>query len=546
MLLTLVHNLIPIAHYIKDGATMSYNSIFFFICLLLFLLVYFLARRQKVKLFWIFVANVVFYLWAGGWAAIWIVAASAVVVYLATRKMGNIYDRYDSEAEGLDKKEQTALFAEYKKKARRFLILAILLIVAVWVYVKVGRLLDFEIVETFRAWSSWRTVIVPLGISYYSLSIIGYMLDVFWRKTKVERNFFNLFTIMTYFPHIVQGPISKYRTLIDQFRDLPSFDLERVAFGLQLMLWGYIKKLVIADRLSMFTEPIFADPTAYAGVEIFLAVVFGAFQLYADFSGCMDIVRGISQAIGIDLDVNFRQPFMARSAAEFWRRWHITLGEWSREYLFMPISANPRFIKWTWKMKKDGKKRLSSFISTSAPLIVVWLFIGLWHGTGWDYIVWGLYWCALMIIGQLGKKLAVRIDDRLGIQADKQYYRVWQMVRTFFLFGIGRMFTVAGGLIGCGLLWKQLFAQARFWVLFNGNLFEYGMDRPDFTIAVIGMIIMILVDVAHERGGHIRKSIWGLPLGFRWVIYMAVIFTIVIFGIYGPGYDAASFVYGAF
>ncbi len=532
--------------YMIHGTNMSYTSLVFFVCLLLFLLVYFLARRQKIKLFWIFVANVVFYLWAGGRAAIWIVAASAVVVYLVTRKMDSIYDQYDSEAEGLDKKEQTALFAEYKKKTRKFLILAVLLIVAVWVYVKVGRLLDFETVETFRAWSSWRTIIAPLGISYYSLSIIGYLLDVFWRKTEVERNFFNLFTIMTYFPHIVQGPISRYRTLIDQFRNLPAFDFERVANGLQLMLWGYIKKLVIADRLSMFTEPIFADPAAYAGVEIFLAVVFGAFQLYADFSGCMDIVRGISQAIGIDLDANFRQPFMARSAAEFWRRWHITLGEWSREYLFMPISANPRFIKWTWKMKKDGKKRLSSFISTSAPLVVVWLFIGLWHGTGWDYIVWGLYWCALMIIGQLGKKFAVRIDDRLGIQTEKQYYRAWQMVRTFFLFGIGRMFTVAGGLIGCGLLWRQLFVQARFWVLFNGNLFEYGMDRPDFTIAVIGMIVMILVDVAHERGGHIRQSIWKLPLGFRWTIYLAAIFAIVIFGIYGPGYDAASFIYGAF
>ncbi len=525
---------------------MSYNSLTFLIFLLLFLLVYFLVRRQKVKLFWIFVANVVFYLWAGGWAAIWIVAASALIVYLVTRKMGSIYERYDTAAEGLDKKEQTALFADYKKKTRKFLILAVLLIVAVWVYVKVGRLLDFETAATFRAWDSWRMIIVPLGISYYSLSIIGYMLDVFWRKIKVERNFFNLFTIMIYFPHIVQGPISKYRTLIDQFRNLPPFDFERVAHGMQLMLWGYIKKLVIADRLVMYTSVVFADPAAYSGVEVLLAVVCGAFQLYADFSGCMDIVRGISQAIGIELDVNFRQPFCSRSAAEFWRRWHITLGEWSREYLFLPISANPRFIKWTWQMKKEGKKRRSSFLSISAPLVVVWLFIGLWHGTGWDYIVWGLYWCALMIIGQLSGTLTKRINERMGIRADGIPWQTWQRVRTFCLFMIGRMFTVAGGLVGCWLLWKQLFSSGWFHGLADGGLFEIGMGRADFAVAVIGMAAMVLVDVCHERDGHIRRTIWGWPMGVRWVIYLAAMFAIVIFGIYGSGYDAASFVYGAF
>ncbi len=536
------HQIFNMIRSMEGGIEMSYNSLVFFVLLLLFLLVYFLARRQKVKLFWIFVANVVFYLFAGGWAAIWIVTASAVVVYLITRKMGSIYDRYDIAAEGLEKKEQTALFADYKKKARRFLILAIALIAAVWIYVKVGRLLDFQTVDLFRSWNSWRTIIVPLGISYYSLSVIGYMLDVFWRKTKVEKNFFNLFTIMIYFPHIVQGPISKYRTLIDQFRSLPAFDLERVAHGLQLMLWGYIKKLIIADRLAMFTAPVFADPSAYSGVEVLLAVVLGAFQLYADFSGCMDIVRGISQAIGIELDENFRQPFFSRSAAEFWRRWHITLGEWSREYLFMPISANPRFIKWTWGMKKKGRKQLSSFISISVPLVVVWLFMGLWHGTGWDYIVWGLYWCALMIIGQQSRTLKHQINDRMG----GIVLQTWQRVRTFFFFVIGRMFTVAGGLVGCWFLWRQLFSSGWLKGLAGGGIFEVGLDRADFGVAAIGIAAIIIVDIIHERGGHIRRTIWGWPLGVRWVIYLAAMFAIVIFGIYGGGYDASSFVYGAF
>lgn len=437
---------IALLKWIIDGTSMGYTSLVFFCCVLFFLCVLFLLRSRKAKILWVLTANLVFYVWSVGIAALVIVLGTAIVVYLSTRKMGSIYHVFEEETKEMAPKERTTALISYKKQAKRYLLLAMLLIVAIWVYVKVGKLLKFDSVDTFFAWMQGKGIIVPLGISYYSLSAIGYMLDVFWCKTKPERNFLNLFSCMTYFPHIVQGPISKYSKLMKQMEAIPAFDYNRVCFGLQLMLWGYIKKLVIADRLVVFTGKVFSSPADFAGIEILLAVLLCTFQLYADFSGCMDIVGGISQAIGIDLAVNFRQPFFSKSAAEFWRRWHMTLGDWTREYIYLPIATNPHFMRWVWKLNQKGKKWLSSFIKSLVPLFTVWIFTGLWHGTGAGYMLWGLYWCVLMTLSTELKPWFEWIITSLKIDTDQYGYQVWKMIRTVLCFAVGRTFTVTGSL----------------------------------------------------------------------------------------------------
>ena len=297
------------------GAEMGYNTTIFFLFLLIFLCVYFAIRNQNIKRKWILTGNLIFYMWSG-WSAVVIVGATAGIAYWATRKMEGVYAGFEAEKGALSPKEQVGVLANYKKKAKRYFLAALFLILGVWIFVKIGRLAGLDSVKTFSDVINGKGIIVPLGISYYSLSVIGYMLDVYWRKAKAEHNFLNLFTVMTYFPYIVQGPISKYDTLLKQFRSLPDFDYERVCYGLQLMLWGYIKKMVIADRLVTYTSAVFNAPENFAGVEILLAVILCVLQLYADFSGCMDIVRGISQAMGIQLAENFRQPLFARDAQE--------------------------------------------------------------------------------------------------------------------------------------------------------------------------------------------------------------------------------------
>ncbi len=534
------------AEYIIRGTDMNYTSFVFMGCLAVFFVIYFLLRPQILKRIWILIASLVFYVWAGDRGSLVIILATALIVYLVSRRMETIYSGYEAETKDMTAKERMAVLPAYKKRTKWYLWLALALILIVWIYVKVGRFLDWGVVGTFQNFSLFRSVIVPLGISYYSLSAIGYLLDVYWQKTKPEHNFLTLFTVMTYFPHIVEGPISKYSKIIGQMNNLPKFEYNRVCYGLQLMLWGYIKKMVIADRLAIYTGAVFGDPNAFAGMEVLIAVIFSVFQLYADFSGCMDIVCGISQVIGINLEQNFRQPLFAKSAAEFWRRWHITLGAWMREYIYMPISTNPRFIKWIGGMKKSGRKQLSNFLKNLIPSLAVWLLTGLWHGTGMDYIVWGLYWCALIVLSTVLKPYTDQLNERMHINTEGGLWHFWQGFRTSIFFGVSRMFTVVGGLAGCGLLWQRLFTAARLWVLFDGSLFTHGLDQQDFTVAIVGIILILVVDVCHERGMKIRESIAKLPLPLRWIIYYGAIFAILILGVYGSGYDAASFIYGNF
>ncbi len=532
--------------YIFRETDMGYTSFVFMGCLAVFFVVYFLVPQQSLKRICILFANLVFYVWAGSRDALIIVCATAVIVYLISRRMETIYSGYVEEAKNLEAKNKVSVLAGYKKKTKPYLWLALVLILGIWIFVKVCKLVDLKTVGSFRNFSLFETVIVPLGISYYTLSAVGYLLDVYWQKTKPEHNFLTLFSVMTYFPHIVEGPISKYQRLTEQMHHLPKFDYTRVCNGLQLMLWGYLKKMVIADRLSVYTTVVFAKPDEFAGVEILLAVILCTIQLYADFSGCMDIVLGISQVIGIEMDQNFRQPFFAKSAAEFWRRWHITLGNWTREYIYMPIATNSRYMRTMWQAKKKAGTYLGTLLNDMVPMFTVWLFTGLWHGSGWSYIVWGLYWFLLMILSEAAKPYFDRFITHFQIHTDRWYYRCFQMLRTFSLFAAGRMFTVAGGLAGCGILWRQLFSEARLWTLFDGSLYTHGLDQKDFYVVIIGIIILIVVDVLHERGIHIREKIAEMPLVLRWIIYLSAIFAILILGVYGSGYDAASFMYGDF
>lgn len=526
-------------------AEMAYNTTMFWLFLGVFILVFLLLRGQKGRRMWILLGSCAFYIWSGLGAFI-IVLGTALIVYAATRKIDKIYSEYDIQKEGLRPKEQVELFGQYKKTTIKYLMAAMVSILAIWIFVKVGKLYNFETVTSLLDVSLGLGIIVPLGISYYTLSAVGYLLDIYWRKGKVEYNFLNLFSAMIYFPHIIQGPISVYTNLIEQMKNLPALDYRRICYGFQLMLWGYIKKMIIADRLNIYVTTVYANPAGYAGLEIIIAIVLAVFQLYADFSGCMDIVRGISQILGIELAPNFRQPFFAKSAQEFWSRWHITLGAWTKSYIYMPIAINPRFVKYTKNLKREKKVWRSSFIKALCPLIAVWTFTGLWHGTGLDYLMWGYYWCTLMILEKELKPFWDRLIQKFSIDTEQLYYKGFIMLRTFTFFAVGRMITALGFVTGSLYLFKRIFTEARFWVLFDGSLYTRGLDQKDFYVALAGVALIIVVDILHERGIEIRKSIASQALPIRWIIYYGAIFAFVIFGMYGPGFDASSFVYGAF
>lgn len=235
-----------IEYFIKifTESEMAYNTTIFFIFLVIFLGIYLALRNQSIKRIWILLGNLIFYAWSG-WQALVIVMATACIVYFTTERMGRIYHQFECEKQQLSPKQQTKLLVQYKKRAKKYLITALILILAIWIFVKIGKLIEMESVETFTDVWQHKGIIVPLGISYYSLSAIGYMLEIYWRRVKPEHSLINLFTVMTYFPHIVQGPISKYDSLLKQIQNLPGIEYNRICQGLQLMLWGYLKKWLL-------------------------------------------------------------------------------------------------------------------------------------------------------------------------------------------------------------------------------------------------------------------------------------------------------------
>lgn len=383
----------------------------------------------------------------------------------------------------------------------------------------------------------------PLGISYYTMSLIGYLLDVYWRKEHAEKNYCRLLLFAVYFPKVFQGPISRHREIAQQLNEGHRFDYQRYCFGWQRMLWGYFKKLVIADRLSIFVNMVFGNYESYHGSQFLVAAIFGAFQLYCDFSGCMDIALGASQVFGIKLEENFNRPFFSRSAAEFWRRWHITLGAWFKDYVYMPLVISPRLLTISGKLRKNVGKRASKAFSTAIPLAVVWLLTGLWHGSGWNYILWGVYWGTLIIISTVFEPEMKKLGKFVNIDTESGGYLFFQRFRTFLLFVISRIITIPSELKTSGYIFKSIFTDFAPWKVVDGSIYELGLDRPDFTLVIIALVLLMVVSKKQESGVVIRDKIGALPLIPRWIFWIAACFAVLIFGVYGVGYSASAFVY---
>lgn len=389
----------------------------------------------------------------------------------------------------------------------------------------------------------WIGIGVPLGISYYTMSLIGYMADVYWRKEKAEHNYFSLLLFAVYFPKILEGPISKHRLVAEQLREGHTFDYQRFCFGLQRVLWGYFKKLVIADRLNILVSNVFTDYENYQGAVFLVAAIFGAFQLYCDFSGCMDIALGISEIFGITIEENFKRPFFSKTAAEFWRRWHISLGVWFKDYIYMPLVISPRLMKISGKIRKKCGKRAGKAFITVIPLLVVWILTGVWHGTGWNYVVWGLYWGSIIIISNVFEPELSKIPELLHLDTKTRTWRLFQTLRTFCLFVGSRLLTLPADLSITWYAIRKIFRKFAPWELVDGTLYTLGLERPEFILVILALLLLLYVSKKEEEGVSLRVRIAGLPVVYRWIVYYGAILAVMIFGIYGAGYNAGAFVY---
>lgn len=484
---------------------MTFVTITFFLFLAVAFLCYFVMPKQHRWLV-LLAFSIAFYLFAG-WEKFLFVLASALIAYLVGRK-----------------------------GTKSSLVLGIVSIVLLLFYAKAGN-------SILAAFQMKESIIVPLGISYYSFSVIGYMLDVYYKKIECEKNFFAFLLYMIYFPQILEGPIPRYKKLAPQLMEGHEFSYERFCFGAQRALWGYFKKLVIADRIALYTGEVFSNYKEYSGIYFFVAVLLSSLQLYADFSGCMDIALGVSQCFGISLDENFRRPFFSKNAAEFWRRWHITLGTWFKDYVYMHLAIHPKLLKLSKLAKDKVDKRFGKSLITIIPLTVVWLLTGLWHGTGADYILWGCYWGIIIILSTVFAKEWKQVNQFLKIDVKSKGFSRFQMIRTFFVFSGARLLTAPGDLKVSAYMFRHMFSLWSFNEFFTKGALVGILSVWDVVIVIVGTLILWKVDLLQEQGVEIRKKIGQYPILLRWVFYYGLFFATLVFGIYGPGYQASDFVY---
>ena len=414
------------------------------------------------------------------------------------------------------------------KKTIQFITVGIMVLqLVILKYINLIGTSTVNIINIFGANLNWNMleIIVPLGISFYTLIAIGYVIDVGRENVIPQKNIFKHTLFVLYFPQLTSGPFTRYPEMEKELYEKHTFKLENICLGFQRLLWGIFKKLVISERLAVVANTIFDNYTEYSGLGIVVGAVAFAIQLYTDFSGCMDIVLGTSQTLGVKLPENFNTPFFSRSIPEFWRRWHITLGAWFRDYLYFPLGGSRK-----------------GTIRTYINLMIIFLVSGIWHGTAWTFLIWGalngIYSCLDRIINKNLAPILDRLRRFLGINKERNLYKFWQMLVTFALTCFAFIYFRAETVIQANSMVKNLFK-------INISVGNIGLSVSDLIIAILGIILLFIISVLKQKY-DIRKEISKQHIIIRYAIWIILISSILIFGYYGIGYDASNFLYQKF
>ena len=345
---------------------------------------------------------------------------------------------------------------------------------------------------------------------------------------------------------MVQGPIGRYDALAPQLLAERSLDWRNLKFGVQLAMWGYFKKLVIADRAAVLVNAVVVDNCPYGGAVIAVGIVMYCIQLYCDFSGGIDITRGVARMLGIDLAENFRRPIFATSLTDYWRRWHITLGQWMRDYVFYPLSLSKPFGRLgKWARRHIGGLPGKIF-ATSLATFVVYLVIGIWHGANFRYIAFGLWNGALITAALLMERRFQSWKSALHLNDKSAGWRAVMMLRTSFLVFLGRYLTRAPRLLTALQLIKTTFTRPQVSQIWDGTVLGLGLSVPDLLIVGLGMAAVLALEAYQERGGHVRETLERQNGFVQWLAVAVPMVVILLFGIFRAGYISSEFIYKQF
>lgn len=501
---------------------MSFFTFTFAIFLLISLFVYYIVPK-KFQWCVLLVANTVFYAYTGiGYIAF--IALSSLITFFAAKIVFSMNAKLKAKKAELEKEEYKLEKQRVQKRKTFVLICMLILNVGILVYLKYIRVLVGS-----------KTLLLPLGISYYTLSTIGYFMDVYWEKHEIEHNFFKYFVFVSFFPQLILGPISRYSQSGFQLREPKNFDFENIKHGTMLILFGALKKFLVADLLVNHIGTIFdGEYMNYPGCVLLLGVLMYAVYQYADFSGGTDMVLGIAELFGIKLPQNFKQPYFSISLANFWQRWHMTLGSWMRDYIFYPFA----FSKSMQNLGKWCETHLGKHFGRTLPAcvanIVVFMLVGLWHGPELHFFVWGLYNGLVIALSDILKPLFTKMNTALHVNDKSKGWHVFQIVRTFIIVNIGWYFDRIVDVKKSFLYLRNTFihfgnplvlASKEYMNLILGNISNF---QSHIMLVLYGSIIILVVSLLRENKVDVYKAIQKKNIAFRWAAYYVPLILVLL------------------
>ena len=498
---------------------MLFNSIDFLIFLPIVLVIYYIIP-MKYKHIWLLISSYYFYMcWNAKYVLL--IFVSTVITYLS----GILIDKVEKTWSDVDK------LGKYKK-----LILAISFVsnLGILFYFKY---INFTLDIVTRVLSKMNIsmnvpvfdVILPVGISFYTFQALSYSVDVYRGEVAPEHDFFRYALFVSFFPQLVAGPIERSKNLLTQLREPRKFDFGYAFDGILLMLWGFFLKIVLADRIAIFVDTVYGDCEHYQGIYLIVATVLFAVQIYCDFSGYSSIAMGTAKLLGIELMDNFNAPYLSTSVADFWRRWHISLTSWFKDYLYIPLGGSKKGI-----LRKYLNK------------MIVFMLSGLWHGAQLTFVVWGAINGLYQVIGEVLTPIREKVSDALGVNRDSEGFCVLRTIVTFTMIDFSWIFFRADSLGRAVYIIKSIFNVENIWTLFDGSLYNCGLDEKNFRFMLIAVIVLLVADFLKRKGIMVREIILRQDSYIKCLVVSLSILMIMVFGKYGPAYNAVNFIYFQF
>ncbi len=464
-----------------------------------------------------------------------------IVLSLCTWLCGRKIAAADTPAPaGLSREEKKARRAQIRAVQKRWL--------------TIGLCADFAVLAIFKYLNDIRVLfgasrlglLLPLGLSFYIFQITGYLFDVYGGKTRAEVNPLRFLLFSSFFPQLIQGPIGRYDALAPQLSKPKDLDMDGLVRAALLILYGLIKKMIIADRLAPLVSAAFDAADGVSGAVALVGVLAYSAQQYCDFSGGIDLVTGLAELLGVQLAPNFRRPYFSVSLADFWRRWHISLGAWMRDYIFYPFALSRPMRR----LSKAAGTRFGQTVGRTLPAAVgnllVFLLVGLWHGAALNYIAWGLYNGLILAVSSLLEPSYKAWGERHPALSGSKAFHVFRIVRTFIIVNIGWFFDRSAHPGDALRMIGSLFVKFSPETLTPAFFESASLAAADGMVLAAAIAIVFVISLLAERGVQVREKLAAAPYFLRLAFMLAACCCIVIFGVWGSGFNASAFIYNAF